>query len=195
MQRAMPPLDRLGRREVPMLSSSLLGLVSMGNVLSQVPVGAIVVMTLEPNGYVIVRVETMTPMGPMVNTCPAIMVVVRCVPGPMVKVLPLMMAMDGATLVMVAPPTISYFVSVALALEPPIIMPCTSTPDGPMVMVSPSTTSVVADIPGPYVIVFECTTTTLLPIAVSISPPATTTSDSAGACDGLKANEFVPTTI
>ncbi len=59
--------------------------------------------------------------------------------------------------------------------------PCTEMTVGPMVTVSPFTSVSTAELPGPYVYVVECKTTTLRPIAVISSPPAMTMFD----CPGL----------
>jgi hypothetical protein len=58
-------------------------------------------------------------------------------PGPIVNVVPEMMARLLPTSVILTPPTMPICELLALSAVPPIVDPWNIMPDGPMVMVSP----------------------------------------------------------
>jgi hypothetical protein len=124
-------------------------------------------------GKVKVAPPTPSPVEAIVKVCPFRTVVVGVALGPMVIVTPSTTARVEPSSVIERPPTIPSWVPVGWD-GPPRVVPSKETPDGPMVIVSPFTTSVVTGTLGPYVNVDPLMTATVLPIAENTCPSTTT---------------------
>ena len=122
-----------------------------------------VVFVVRP-GLIVVDLNPI-PLGPMLIVSPSTTMVVGLADGPMSKVVPSMIAWDGPTVTPTSP------ILVELSLVPGAnVVEANPNPSGPMLMVCPSTTTVVGLAEGPMLNVVPSTTACDGPIVTSTSP-------------------------